>query len=63
MVCDMEIGGIEFNDITAGTEINDDDNEQNEEGNVDTNRRPTRKEKSLAKERIHTIYKDDECDQ
>ena len=63
MVCDMEIGGIEFNDTTAGTEINDDDNEQNEQGNVDTNRRPTRKEKSLTKERIHTIYKDDERDE
>ena len=63
MVCDMEIGGIEFNDTTAGTEINDDDNEQNEEGNVDTNRRPRRKEKSLAKERMHTIYKDDERDE
>ena len=63
MVCDMEIGGIEVNDTTAGTEINDDDNEQNEEGNVDKNRRPTRKAKSLAKERIHTIYKDDERDE
>ena len=63
MVCDIEIGGIEFNDTTAGTEINDDDNEQNEEGNVDTNRRPTRKAKFLAKERMHTIYEDDERDE
>ena len=54
MVWDMETGGIEFNDTTAGTEINDDDNEQNEEGNVDTRKRPTRKEKSLASERKDT---------
>ena len=63
MVCDREIGGIEFNDTTAGSEINDDGNKQNEEGNVDTKRRPTRKAKLLAKERIHTIYKDDERDE
>ena len=63
MVRDMEIGAIEFNDTTAGTEINDDDNKQNEEGNVDVERRPTRKAKLLVKERIHTIYRDDERDE
>ena len=45
MVCDMEIGGIEFKDATTAVSENN-GNHQKEESNVDT--RPTRKEKNIS---------------